>query len=220
MTQANAALKEVLDKRVQAEGLRPVSRETGIPLGVVRAILEGRDVSGTNLLDAAEKLGLEFYIGPKRYDISGAEIVGGESFMPTEAADTAYLDRFDLQVSAGPGSMGVATPAEPVPFSARWLRKHGLRPKDISILEVRGDSQEPILFDGDPIIASKHKTKPKSGRLYVVVRPDSVQIKWVTVLRHAFQLVSENPAYPPERVEATEAPDFYPVLWFSHFIRG
>ncbi len=115
--------------------------------------------------------------------------------------------------------MGVAEPVDPVPFSAKWLRRHGLRPGQVSVLEVRGDSQEPILFDGDFIIVDKAKSKPKSGDLYVVVRPESVQVKWVQVLRNAVQLISENPAYPPERVEAHEAPDFYKVRWFSHFLR-
>lgn len=214
MTQTtSAALKEVVGKFVEDEGLRPLARRTEIPVGVIRAIMEDRDVSGTNLHRVAEALGLEFYIGPRR------EMPEGSMPFPNETEEVAHLQRFDLQVSAGPGSMGVATPKETVPFSARWLRRHNLRPSAISILEVRGDSQEPILYDGDPIIVSKRPVRPKSGKLYVVVRQDSVQIKWVTVLRHAFQLISENPAYPPERVDVHDAPEFYPVLWFGHFIR-
>lgn len=207
-------LRSLLDAHVQDEGLRPLARRVGIPLGVIRAIIDGRDVSGANLQRVAERFGLEFYIGPRRESVPPAS----DSAPPAEG-DTELLDHFDLQVSAGAGAIGVAEPADPVPFSSRWLRKHGLRPKEVSVLEVRGDSQEPVLFDGDYIIVDKRKARPKSGQLYVVVRRDSVQIKWVTVLRNAVQLVSENPAYPPERVEAHEAPDFYKVRWFSHFIR-
>lgn len=207
-------LKETLDAHVRDEGLRPLARRTGIPLGVIRAIVDGRDVSGANLQMVAEKFGLEFYIGwPRETGHAPA------SSSTPDDADTALLDHFDLQVSAGGGSLGVAEPVDPVPFSHRWLRRHGLRPGEVSVLEVRGDSQEPILFDGDYIIVDKRKTRPKSGNLYVVVRRDSVQVKWVTVLRNAVLLISENPAYPPERVEAHEGPEFYRVRWFSHFIR-
>lgn len=78
---------------------------------------------------------------------------------------------------------------------------------------------EPMLFDGDPILVDKQKSKPKSGEMYVVVRRESVQVKWVTVLRNAVQLVSENDSYPPERVDAHDAPEFYKVRWFGHFVR-
>lgn len=220
MTQALAAegsvLKEMLDVLVRQEGLRPLSRRLDIPLGVIRSLMSGRDVSGENLKALAEKLGLEFYIGPPR--TPDVMAVGSDDELTPEA-DAAFLDHFDLQVSAGAGSLGVAEPVDPVPFSAKWLRRHGLRPNQVSVLEVRGDSQEPVLFDGDFIIVDKATSKPKTGQLYVVVRRDSVQVKWVHVLRNAVQLISENPSYPPERVEAHEAPEFYKVRWFSHFLR-
>ncbi|MBN9332382.1 S24 family peptidase [Devosia sp.] len=207
---ASAALKEAIELFVRDEGLRPFSRRTGIPLGVVRAVLQERDISGANLLLITQALGLEFYIGPKRSSSPSTPI----SMEPADEADTAFLDKFDLQVSAGPGTMGVAIPSEPVPFSARWLRKHNLRASELALLEVKGDSQEPILFDGDPIMVDKAPSRPKTGQLYVVVRRDSIQVKWVTVLRKAFELVSENPDYPTERIDIHDAPDFYRVRWF------
>jgi phage repressor protein C with HTH and peptisase S24 domain len=144
--------------------------------------------------------------------------VGTPVGIPTEGG-TAFVDQFDLQVSAGAGSLGVAVPKEPIPFNANWLRRHGLRASEVAMLEVRGDSMEPILFDGDAVLVAKRSSKPKSGKMYVVARPDSVQVKWVTVLRSAVQLVSENDAYPPERVEGHDGPQFFRVCWFSHFLR-
>jgi len=215
MTQPDlSALKGLLDGHVQDEGLRPLARRTAIPLGVIRSILEGRDISSSNLNLVADKLGLEFYVGPKR------ELGRERAPEPQDDGDVAFLDHFDLQPAAGHGSLGVGAPTEPIPFSARWLRRHGLRPHAVSVLEIRGDSQEPLLYSGDTIIVAKQKVRPKSGRLYVVARRYSVQIKWVTVLRRAFELVSENPAYQPERVDIHDNPDFYPVLWFGHFIRA
>jgi phage repressor protein C with HTH and peptisase S24 domain len=172
-------------------------------------IRRGSSPSADRLAALCEALQLEFYIGPKRAPLPAQR---GE--------DVALVDHFDLQVSAGAGSLGVAAPAQPVPFNAQWLRKRHLRPAALSVLEVRGDSMEPILFDGDPILVDKQKSKPTSGQMYVVVRRDSVQVKQVTVLRKAVELVSENDAYPTERIDAHDAPDFYKVRWFGHFIKG
>lgn len=205
------ALKEALEQYVQQEGLRPLARRTGIPLGVIRAIIEGRDVSGTNLRMVTDKLGLEFYIGPRR------SYLGGQA--ESEPVELAPVDRFALAVSAGHGASEVAFPAETVPFAAQHLRRHNLKPADLAVLDVRGDSMEPILYDGDTILVDKVKSRPQSGKMYVVLRGDNVQVKWVMVTRRAITLVSENEAYPPERVDPHDNPEFYRVRWFGHFIQ-
>ena len=204
-------LKEALGQYVQQEGLRPTARRTGIPLGVIRAIIEDRDVSGANLRLATEKLGLEFYIGPKREYFAGRE--------EPAPVELAQVDRFSLAVSAGPGASEVAMPDETVPFAAQHLRRHKIKPAEVAVLDVRGDSMEPILFDGDTILVDKVKSRPVSGKMYVVVRPENVQVKWVIVTRRAITLVSENEAYPPERVDPHDNAEFYRVRWFGHFIR-
>lgn len=53
-------------QRVEAEGLRPFSLRTGIPLGQLRSVLEGRAARSTTLELIASALGLELYIGPTR----------------------------------------------------------------------------------------------------------------------------------------------------------
>ena len=48
------------------EGLRPFSNRTGIPLGQLRSLLQGRAARSTTLELMSSVLGLEFYIGPAR----------------------------------------------------------------------------------------------------------------------------------------------------------
>jgi phage repressor protein C with HTH and peptisase S24 domain len=131
----------------------------------------------------------------------------------------ALVDRLELQVSAGPGASGAAAAVERVPFSAQMLRRQSLRPDELAVLEVRGDSMEPVLEDGDMVLVDKAASKPVSGKMYVVARGTDLQIKWVTVMRSGIQLVSENEAYPTERLDPHDAPRFYRVRWFGHFIR-
>ncbi len=130
------------------------------------------------------------------------------------------IDRFDLRVSAGHGSAEVAKPVARMLFDQSWLLRHGINPVDVSVLEVSGDSMEPILFDRDLILVDKRKARPISGQMYVVVRPDLVQVKWVLVRRSGITLVSENDGYPPENLDPRDTPEaeFYKVRWFGHFI--
>ncbi len=61
-------LRQAVRQRVDAEGLRPFSLRTGIPLGQLRSVIEGRAARSTTLELIASVLELEFYIGPARAD--------------------------------------------------------------------------------------------------------------------------------------------------------
>ena len=61
-------LREAVRERIEAEGLRPFSLRTGIPLGQLRSVLQGRAARSTTLELIASVLELEFYIGPARAD--------------------------------------------------------------------------------------------------------------------------------------------------------
>ena len=51
---------------VETEGLRPFAGRTGIPLGQLRSLVQGRAARSTTLELIASVLELEFYIGPAR----------------------------------------------------------------------------------------------------------------------------------------------------------
>lgn len=61
-------LRQAVRQRIEAEGLRPFSLRTGIPLGQLRSVIEGRAARSTTLELIASVLELEFYIGPARPD--------------------------------------------------------------------------------------------------------------------------------------------------------
>ena len=61
-------LRQAVRQRIDAEGLRPFSHRTGIPLGQLRSVIEGRAARSTTLELIASVLELEFYIGPARAD--------------------------------------------------------------------------------------------------------------------------------------------------------
>ena len=59
-------LRSAVRQQVEREGLRPLSVRTGVPVGQLRSILQGRAALSTTLERVSSALGLEFYIGPAR----------------------------------------------------------------------------------------------------------------------------------------------------------
>lgn len=59
-------LRRIVRERIDSEGLRPLSLRTGVPLGQLRSLVQGRAARSTTLELIASVLGLEFYIGPAR----------------------------------------------------------------------------------------------------------------------------------------------------------
>ena len=58
--------RSAVRQHVEREGLRPLSVRTGVPVGQLRSILQGRAALSTTLERVSSALGLEFYIGPAR----------------------------------------------------------------------------------------------------------------------------------------------------------
>ena len=65
-------LRSAIRTHVEREGLRPLSVRTGIPVGQIRSLMQGRAALSTTLERVSSALGLEFYIGPPRKDSARA----------------------------------------------------------------------------------------------------------------------------------------------------
>ena len=79
-------LRQAVRQRIEAEGLRPFSLRTGIPLGQLRSVVEGRAARSTTLELIASVLELEFYIGPSRANSTAGRL-------PSEIARALDLPR-------------------------------------------------------------------------------------------------------------------------------
>ena len=66
-----AAFVDVVRQRVETEGLRPFSIRTGIPLGQLRSVIQGRAARSTTLQAIAAVMGMRLLIGPM--NVAGAE---------------------------------------------------------------------------------------------------------------------------------------------------
>ena len=59
-------IRKAVQLRIEIEGQGAFIRRTGLPLNIVRGLLEGRDSQFTNVVKIAEAVDMECYVGPPR----------------------------------------------------------------------------------------------------------------------------------------------------------
>ena len=147
--------------------------------------------------EIAEALGLEFYIGPPR------EPVVATLIDPSDRPDYALVPAYPVEASAGDGATAVdVAPDGALAFRKDWMSKHGISLDNATLLRARGDSMEPIIWDGDLLLIDRSRTtinastkKTRQKAVYVVEIEGQLLVK--TLRRPAedrILVISENVA--------------------------
>lgn len=108
-------------RAIEAEGLRPFARRTGIALGIIRSLVDGRDLSVSNTLALVDALG--FNVSVSR----GGAVSGfseGEAATDLGKKETLRAGFLPIPWHPEAGRQGSA----PVAFSHDWLASQGLIP--------------------------------------------------------------------------------------------
>lgn len=209
MTQGDInMLRTLVQHHVEKEGLRPFARRIGLPVGVIRSIQDGRDVGVSNLLAACERLGFEFYIGPKR-DVGPPDPVRP---MPGDARigeeEYSLIARYEVNVSAGAGLIPTSEEVEGrLAFSRSWLIRHQISPDLAGLVKVSGDSMFPTIPDGALVLVNCAEMRVEREGIFAFSREGEAFIKrllpvdrepdgWIA----SMVIMSDNPKYPPEVV--------------------
>lgn len=133
----------------------------------------------------------------------------------------------DIEVAAGDGrslAEGLANgqTGDARPFDEEWLRQSFGNPATLRLLTVRGDSQAPLLEDGDEIMVDVGKTNRSDG-MAVVLFGEQLMVKRLQFAGPIVQLSSSNPIYPPVTIDLRdESADFKivaKVVWRSGKMR-
>ena len=138
-------------------------------------------------------------------------------------ADLTMIERLDVEASAGAGSLVEHENAmDFVAFQTRWLRRKGIDPAAVRLLNIRGDSMEPTIRDGDVALVDTSIRDIIDNAIYVLVVGNRLLIKRIHILMSgALRLISDNALYPHEDVPANEA-EFVRVsgrvVWFGRSI--
>lgn len=134
----------------------------------------------------------------------------GEQSLTTLSDEFVTIPRHDVAASAGPGALnGEDGAVSGLCFSRRWLKKRGLNPSNLLVIDVVGNSMEGKLSDGDAVLIDRSQTTPKSGFAYVLRQGDELLVKYAQLLPDGILRVSSenNQPYPPYDIDLSKVAD-------------
>lgn len=114
------------------------------------------------------------------------------------------IPRYDeVRPSAGHGAVATSeTPTTRVAFERHWLTEIGVQADKAVILPAQGDSMEPTIMNGSPMLVDRSKTEIQNGFIYVIAVGNDLLVKRVRRrLDGRIDLISDNRAYDPETLD-------------------
>jgi len=131
----------------------------------------------------------------------GEMLAAAKGAEPLQAPDDVYVQipLYDARVSAGHGAWNdSAKVLAMLAFTRYSVRKQGLEPAHLAAFRVDGDSNEPILSDGDTVMVDLRRKEMRGDAMYVISMGGHLFAKRLQLqLDGGFQVISANSAYPP-----------------------
>lgn len=125
---------------------------------------------------------------------------------PSETPNAIAIPRFDCYASAGHGERLFEEPPQGIlPIPREMLRNFTGNTAYLAATDLRGDSMEPTLHDGDLIIFDRSARHVDREGVYVLTVGEDLFVKRLrripTPAGMALSLISDNPAYPEVRLD-------------------
>ena len=176
-------------------------------------------------LEEGDRRKLARFLGVDESELGAEENDNAQenSYTPkNKSARGEWVDvpRLALDASAGGGALagqgaGSEQPFGALRFAQGWLRAAGLEPARLSGIAVAGDSMEPTLRDGDEILVDE-RPRPLRDGVHVVRVGDALLVKRLDLGRPGrITLISDNPIYPRQDLDAREVRVIGRVVWKS-----
>jgi len=140
---------------------------------------------------------------------------------PVAVDGLLMVPKVTARLSAGGGSFETGAEVRGLyAFRSDWLRAKGT-PDKMVLMEVSGDSMEPMLRNGDTVLIDKGQAEILAGKVYGVGIEDTVVVKLVERLPGKLVLRSANPAYAPVEIDMSgDMADVVRiigrVIWWCH----
>jgi phage repressor protein C with HTH and peptisase S24 domain len=141
-------------------------------------------------------------------------IVAGETPTGVREHTSEYLTErdtliavYDVELSAGNGMEApeYIETKKKLPFDSQWLQKHDLKPHNLMVLYVAGDSMLPTMEDGDSVLIDKSRTKIIDRKIYGIVLGGECEIKRLSQkFDGSIEVISDNPMHTTETIPPSE----------------
>lgn len=143
---------------------------------------------------------------------------------PVDIDEFIFIPRFDIEASAGHGSMPNSEESHLVmAFRRYWITNYlNANPKDLSVIRIKGDSMQGVLNDGDNVLINLNKNKPQDG-LFVLRIDGSLFAKRLQIMPDSKLLIkSANKDYESYVVDLKSPPSDFQIIgaieWFGRQI--
>lgn len=180
-------------------GIKKMIYATGIPRGTLEKYIA--KTSTPSFFNAAK---IAAYLGVSMNDLAGIDTptFGGQAV--TEHEDFAFLPFYEeVEAAAGHGASVIADAAHSVMgFARELLREAGASPQHCTVIRARGDSMSPTLPEGALLVVDRSQQEiVANGSIMVVGVENDLLVKRIRRrLDGMIELISDNPAYPPETI--------------------
>ena len=168
--------------------------------------LDGTDSSFSAISEWLEKLG-------------GKVVLPGENIR--DISRFSYIPKVEAVAGAGATLETSDAIVGYYAFRTDFLGREHISEQHSVLMDVRGDSMEPLLKDGDTVLVDQSDTQPLDGRIYVVTLGDELRVKRIQKGLAGILLRSENPRYADIPVEGVALEGFRihgRVRWFGRMM--
>lgn len=112
-------------------------------------------------------------------------------------------------------------------FENDWLRELGVSPSNAVLARAKGDSMQPVIWDGDTLLIDRSKielssaTKPENAKrhapVFALLDDGQAKVKRLRFLEQDLAvLISDNPEYPPQFAKVETLQIIGKVVWWGH----
>jgi len=121
----------------------------------------------------------------------------------------AYIEipLLNIKASAGHGAEILTEESDKsLIFKKEWITAHHLQSKDLVMIQAKGDSMEPSIHSGDELLIDKSPMDRFVDGLYIIRIEKDLFVKRLRKrLTGAIDIISDNPAYPTETIDDSNA---------------
>ncbi|WP_020699587.1 S24 family peptidase [Reyranella massiliensis] len=190
-------LKEI-DRRSKPLGLTDITlaKKAGLGRDAVRDIRRGHSANPSHAVLAALA---------KALGCTVADLTGENRHTPIRTPDSITIFEVRTFATAGPGGDGdieIARDQAVGEFTfpaAGFRQRFGAAPDGVFIDEVRGDSQEPTLFPGQPVMVDTRDRRPSPPGMFLCWDGIGMVLKRIELVPNSqppkVLLKSDNPRY-------------------------
>lgn len=135
--------------------------------------------------------------------------------------DSIQVAEYNVRFSAGNGSTVIdyelTDASQAATYRLAWVQQMRLNPVKLKRFKVKGDSMEPMLFDGDAVLVNTAENDLEQlidGKVYAIRYGNDLRVKRLYYRRISGELIlhSDNSAYKDEELTADQVAEHITII--------